>query len=149
MDYYKLDKDKTFLVSQKALIVKDGKVLVLKFPGSKKKEWNGRWGFPGGLLEMGEKLGPGLVREVKEETGLDIKIDKPFGVGNMIYDGFVFRDGRKLKTRIIEIGFICKVAKGKVKLSYEHIEHMWVDRSELSKLDITPDSKDLVSVYLR
>jgi len=38
------------------------------------------WGLPGGALEIGESIEEAAVREVKEETGLDIKVDYLIGV---------------------------------------------------------------------
>ncbi|MBE6542473.1 MAG: NUDIX domain-containing protein [Ruminococcaceae bacterium] len=39
-----------------------------------------KWGFPGGAVELGEAPEDTAVREVKEETGLDVKIDRLIGV---------------------------------------------------------------------
>jgi 8-oxo-dGTP diphosphatase len=53
-------------VSQKAFIVKDGKVLMCRAYGFDK------WDFPGGRIHKGENPADGIVREVKEELGIDI-----------------------------------------------------------------------------
>ncbi len=51
----------------------------------------GKWGIPGGLMEFGETLAQTAVREAKEETGLDIELDKLVGV----YSGYLTRDGKR------------------------------------------------------
>lgn len=50
------------------VIVKDDKILM-------SKQWDG-YDYPGGGIELGEPTEDALVREVKEETGLDVKIGK-------------------------------------------------------------------------
>lgn len=149
MDYYDLKADKAFMVSQKALIAKGDKWLVLKFPDKLGKLWSNKWGLPGGLLEMEEDFAEGLIREVKEEAGVMIKVEKVMGIGEVSYDGFIFKDGRKLNVRIIEIGFMCTHAAGEVKLSEEHVEHRWVTKEEMAELDFSPDSNQLVEQFLR
>jgi 8-oxo-dGTP pyrophosphatase MutT (NUDIX family) len=57
---------------QKALIVKDGKVLMCKGIGDT------HWDFPGGRLHVNEDPSEGLMRELKEELGVDTKIGEPF-----------------------------------------------------------------------
>lgn len=148
MDYYKLSASETFLISQKAFILNNDKLLVLKFPKSDGKQWEGKWCLPGGLLEMNESLENGLTREIKEETNLTTSTGEVFGVSDIKYKGFIFKDGRKLNVRFIEIGYICKYTKGKVALSEEHTGYKWVTKEELQKLDIAPDSKQLVKDYL-
>lgn len=153
MDYYNLDKNKTFLVSLKAFIKKEDKLLVIKFPDSEKTEWvgewNGTWGLPGGLLKMNEDIEKGLAREVLEETGLKIKIVKIFAVGDCILNGFIFKDKRKMNARIIELGFLCEYIGGSIVLSGEHCRYEWVTKEELAKLMVSPDSKDLIQQYLK
>lgn len=48
----------------------------------------GKWGVPGGLMNFGETVEQTAVREVKEETGLDIECVKLLG----IYTGYLSRD---------------------------------------------------------
>ena len=59
-------------LGQKALIVKDGKVLICRNVG-----WD-EWDFPGGRLHIKEDLKEGLMRELKEELGVEAEIGEPF-----------------------------------------------------------------------
>lgn len=56
-------------VTVKALVVKDGKILLLK----ESEELSGKWELPGGGLDFGEDIFEGLKREVQEEMGVKVK----------------------------------------------------------------------------
>lgn len=151
-NYLDIKKDEAFLLSAKAVIVKEKKVLVLKFPPQDvtalASAWNGKWGLPGGLVEMNESVPHGLLREINEEVGLKVEIGHVFGIGEMKLGKFIFRDGRDSKVRIIEIGYICSYAAGDVVLSLEHSGHRWVTLGQLKNLEFSPDSIDLIKLYI-
>ena len=65
VDYYHLKSDEVFLVSQKALIAQENRLLILRASDD-----TNLWELPGGLLEMDEEMQTGLIREVAEETGM-------------------------------------------------------------------------------
>src|SRR6266536_2099586 len=60
----------TPLVGVGAVIVENGRVLLVR---RGKEPLKGKWTLPGGMLELGESLLSGVVREVKEETGLVVE----------------------------------------------------------------------------
>ncbi len=61
-------EDLKFRPAVYAVIIQGGKILL-------SKEWDG-YDFPGGGIKLGEHIEDALVREVKEETGFDVKIGK-------------------------------------------------------------------------
>jgi 8-oxo-dGTP diphosphatase len=65
-----------FIVPQKAAIKDGNKYLILKRSPTS-QTYPDCWDFPGGKMEKGEDVAKGLEREVKEETGLKIKVIKP------------------------------------------------------------------------
>ena len=108
---------KLFQVGQKALIEKDGRVLVVFFP-------NGWLDFPGGRIDEGESdIIDALNRELREETTLEVEVVDPFatwlGRGNTVY----------------LVGYRCRYVSGEVKLSDEHESYRWVSRADYSTLD--------------
>lgn len=65
------------------------------------------WNLPGGVLKKGEAPWDGVVREIKEEIGLDVEVEKLVGIYS------------KLKSDDIVLQFICQVTGGKLVLSNE------------------------------
>ncbi|TAK57926.1 NUDIX domain-containing protein [Patescibacteria group bacterium] len=70
-------------VNQKALIFKEGKILLLQYPKEDLKV-AGMWDMPGGRLNVGEVAVEGLKREVFEETGQRIEIQKILTTGTFV-----------------------------------------------------------------
>jgi 8-oxo-dGTP diphosphatase len=61
----------------------DDRVLVIR------RDDNGRWEAPGGVLELGESFEAGVRREVLEETGLTISVERLTGVYKNLTHGIV------------------------------------------------------------
>lgn len=149
MEYYSLKKSEAILVSLKGFIVDGDRLLVLKTLDDDHVNFRHRWGLPGGLLEMNEDIGAGLKREIEEETGLKVDVKEVVAVGDFWHQGFTFKDGRRVKVRIVEIGYRCQYLGGGISLSHEHSSYQWATRAELKKLKITPDSEDLIEAYIK
>ncbi len=77
---------KIVLVAAVALIDKDGRVLLSKRPAH--KQLGGLWEFPGGKVEPGETLEEALRREVREETGVRIRVVRPLMTVRHAYSHF-------------------------------------------------------------
>ena len=76
------------LVAAVALLDPEGRVLIAQRPEG--KAMAGLWEFPGGKIEAGESPEDALVRELREELGLDVKPPclAPFTFASHTYDGF-------------------------------------------------------------
>ena len=71
----KVGHEKVILVFAGGCLFNDeGKVLLQKRGDS------GKWGFPGGAIELGETPEETAVRELKEETGLDVEVESLMGI---------------------------------------------------------------------
>ena len=66
-------------VAMKAFIVHDGKVLILRESPKDTERTNvGKYDVVGGRVKLGQRFDESLLREIHEETGLAVKIGKPF-----------------------------------------------------------------------
>lgn len=126
-----------------ALIInKEGKILL-----SRGKKWDGKYTVFGGHVELGESLEDAVKREVKEETGLDIKIVDKLGFEDSIFE----KDFHK-KKHFIFIDFLCKYEgeNEAVKTNEEYEEEFrWVGLDEALKLDLVNGAKAIIENYVR
>jgi 8-oxo-dGTP diphosphatase len=83
-----------------------------------------KWEFPGGKIEKGETAEECLIREIREELGIEIIIQNSLPFVEHHYDDFSIR----------LMPFICKINAGEIRLT-EHAAFLWVERSELMEMD--------------
>jgi len=106
---------KSYIVYVDGIYIRDKKILVLKRSND---PFKGFWHVIGGQVKENETLKEALVREFKEETNLDITIDK-------ILTG---RLEETFDQKKIIVAFIIKSANGKIKLNSENKEYRWVKK---------------------
>lgn len=122
----KVGHEKIFLNCVAAAILDDtGKVLL------QKRTDRNTWGFPGGVMELGESFSDSLKREVKEETGLNVDIIRLLGV----YSGYSDEYPNGDKAQPIVIFFLCKVISGDLTVDYdETLELKFFGKEEMPTL---------------
>ena len=113
-----------------AIIVCDGKILLEKRKGEPGK---GKWSVPGGLVELGETVEEAVIREVKEETGLDVAEPKLIDV----VDNIVRDENGGIKWHFVILDFFVKVRGGELRAADDAEEIRWVPLSEAEKYDLT------------
>jgi 8-oxo-dGTP diphosphatase len=109
-----------FIVGVKSLIICNRKALLVQ-----RADGENKWEFPGGQVEFGEDLEPALLREVKEETDLDICIVK------LLCAKIV-----KLRPErhVVCLDYLSRATSDKVKISDEHINFMWANKEQFENL---------------
>lgn len=114
-----------------ALIIHDGRILLERRgnpPG------RGQWSVPGGLVQLGEAAEKTVVREVKEETGLEV--EKPEHV-DVVDDVQLDEEGR-VKYHFVIIDYLVKLKAGKLRAASDAAGLRWVPFGEVGKYDLTP-----------
>jgi mutator protein MutT len=116
-----------------AVVVKQGRVLLVRRGNEPMK---GRWSLPGGLLELGESLATGVVREVREETGLDVEVVELIELLDRIH-----RQGPRVRYHYVIADYLCRVVGGELLAASDADQVRWVERSEWnsdSALELDP-----------
>jgi 8-oxo-dGTP pyrophosphatase MutT (NUDIX family) len=112
-----------FLVCVVFVIERDGRVLLLKRSRTKDHA-PGEWETGSGGILSGESPYAAVIREAKEETGLDIEVVR-------VIDAFHFYRGVE-RRETIGISFHCRADRDDVSLSDEHDEAKWVPLNALA-----------------
>lgn len=122
-----------FHITVKAIVIYRGKILIVKRTRPS-TDGLGYWELPGGGLEYGETPHEALIRELKEETDLDIKIIKPVYTFTAIRPNY----------QTVGIGFLTIPTNDHVVLSDEHTDFMFVDKEEIRKYLDDKIYKDII-----
>ena len=111
-------------VASKSLILFDRKTLIIqrsKYAGGGESEWE----IAGGGLKFGEDLIDGLRREIKEEVGLFVRVEK------LLYAMTAMVSPQR---QIVGLTYLSYAENDKVTLSHEHINYLWATRKQLLEM---------------
>lgn len=112
------------VVVLKGVIVNEGKVLIVQ--RAKDDEFGGgTWECVGGNIEFGEELESALTREINEEVGLSVTIEK-------ILYATTFHTSPS--RQVVLLTYLCSSDQSNVKLSKEHSHYKWATKKQLSDL---------------
>ncbi|WP_082759937.1 NUDIX hydrolase [Abyssisolibacter fermentans] len=117
----------THIVAAGGVIINDkNEILLIKNP---RKGWE----YPGGIVEPGETVPQGLIREIKEETGVNVEIINIVGIYSNTKKKKGYNGVKEVPT-IVTIDFICKYVSGDLRTSDESSEVKWVSKEEALKI---------------
>jgi 8-oxo-dGTP diphosphatase len=116
-----------FYVGVHGVIANRGRIILLK-RAERMSYKPGSWDLPGGHLALGESFEECLIREVKEETGLDVAVERLLGLHKAVSEPY------------LQAFYACHtLVYQKVKLMpNEHVESQWVTLEEMSALELIP-----------
>jgi 8-oxo-dGTP diphosphatase len=102
----------------------------------------GQWSIPGGMLELGETLEQGVVRELAEETGLDVKVIEIIEVFERIFPAPSNADGTpgdasRPQYHFVILDYLCELQGGTLCAGSDALEFAWAREEELPKFDLT------------
>lgn len=114
-----------------AIILAKNKILLEKRGNEPAK---GKWTVPGGVVKVGETLEEAVVRETKEETGLDVRSPQLIDVVSQVD----FDENLQVRYHFVIVDFVVKIGRGKPKAASDAEELKWVPLSEVPSYDLTP-----------
>ena len=142
MDEEQKKKDKKYPepIVGSLIINPEGKILL-----AKSKKWNGKYSVFGGHVEYSESLEDAVVRETKEEAGIDVKIITSLGFSQSIHDKDCYK-----KKHMVFLDYLCEFSgrDEEVKLNDEYEnDFKWFSLEEALKLDTPHGTRRLIEAY--
>lgn len=110
------------LVGVGAVIVHEGRVLLVQ---RGREPMKGRWTIPGGLVEIGEALDAAVVRETREETGLEVE---PIALVELL--DRIHREEGRVRYHYVIADYLCRLVGGTLAAADDAAAVRWVERAE-------------------
>ena len=117
----------------------EGKLLLVR-----SHKFHDKYVVPGGHIEVGEKMTDALIREAKEETGLDI-----YDLEFIFFQEFIQDESFWKKMHFIFFDFACKTDSSEVTLNDEAQSYVWVTLEEALALPIDSYTGNAIRELMR
>jgi mutator protein MutT len=118
------------IVGVGVVIIRDGKILLER---RKNEPGRGQWSIPGGLVELGESAKETAVREVKEETGLEVESPTLIDVVDNVTQDI----NGEVKYHFVILDYFAKLKRGELKAMSDAAELRWVQLNSVENYDLT------------
>lgn len=124
-------------------LIFQGKRILLAQRG--KQPLMGWWSLPGGVLETGESLVDGIRREVREETGLEVK---PLEIAT-VFERIIPDSQGRAEYHYVLIDYICRVTGGEAQPASDVSALAWVTEDELTGYQLTEGTLPVIREAFR
>ena len=104
----------------RAAVFQDGKILLVK-------ENNGTWSLPGGWVDVDVSVHDNIIKEVKEESGLDVTVDA---------------------WKVCKVFALCSVVGGSFEENIETSESRYFSEEETSKLKLAEEKNNIEQIHM-
>lgn len=120
-----------------AILCEGGRVLLVERAG---EPLRGLWSLPGGVLEAGELLADGLRREIREETGLEVRVLELVEVFERI-----LRDPEgRTEYHYVVVDYLCEQIGGQLRAGADASRAEWIERERLGEYRITSGTQAVI-----
>jgi len=107
-------------------------------------KFHDKYVVPGGHIEVGEKMTDALIREAKEETGLDV-----YDVEFIFFQEFIQDESFWKNMHFIFFDFACKTDSTDVVLNDEAQSYVWVTMEEVLTMNVDPYTINAINELMR
>ncbi len=118
------------------MVIHEGRALLIR---RGKQPLFGRWVVPGGTVELGEPLEAALVREMREETGLEVEPVELLTVFDRIE-----REGSVVLYHYVIVDYLCRYVSGEAKAASDALEVAWATPEELERYDLPAKALEVI-----
>jgi 8-oxo-dGTP diphosphatase len=119
------------VVAVGAIVLDRGAILLVR---RERDPSRGLWSLPGGRVERGESLREAVIREVREETGIDVEVEGLVGVAERI----VRDDEGDVAHHFVILDYLATPRSTALRAGGDASEARWVPVGELAELPLTP-----------
>jgi ADP-ribose pyrophosphatase YjhB (NUDIX family) len=130
------------LVVGSSAVLTDGEGRILL----QRRSDSGNWALPGGVMDVGETFAQSAIREVKEETGFDVRIDRIIGIYSDPAHVFAYDDGEVRQE--FSICLACTIVGGTLQVSSESTAVEFFPVAVLPDLQIHESIRTRIRDYL-
>ena len=121
-------------IDTRAAIFENGKILLVR-------ETNGKWSLPGGWVDVNVSVGDNVVKEVKEESGLDVKVDKVIAIQDRAKHNLpVYAYG------VCKVFAQCSVVGGSFEPNIETTEFRYFTEDDLPELATEKNNEEQIKM---
>lgn len=127
-----------------ALVIKDGKMLMILRNDPQRPEYHKRWEFPGGGVEFKEQIIENVIRETKEETGLEVEPLK-----SLQHIAVEWQEFPTFAYQVYLIPHVCKIVGGSLApRDQEVLDARWFELDEVTQYPLVGENADLFNKIL-
>jgi len=136
------------IVGVGGVVIENGRALLIRRGTEPLK---GQWSIPGGTLELGETLSEGVVRELKEETWLEVRVLDMIEVFERINFGRgadenwkTAEERRRPRFHFVIVDYLCERISGAPVAGGDVTDVAWAGEEELEKYGLTPTAMRVI-----
>ena len=124
------------IVGVGAVVIRDGHVLLVQ---RAQEPLSGKWTLPGGAVELGETLEEAVVRELREETGLEVRVLELIEA----FERMARDDNDRLRYHYVLLDYLCVPVSGELLAGSDVAAAAWVRPEEFVRYQVTEKARSI------